>query len=228
MNVEVCANSFFSARVAQDLGASRVELCEDLRLDGLTPSYPLIEKVTSELNIPVHILIRPRAGDFNYTSSEINTIQHQIEQVKILPISGIVVGHLNSNGTLDPILLNEWRSQCEHLEITFHRAFDRISQPHKALDVLIEAKFNRILSSGQAANAVMGLDKLLEWQNYLAGKIDIMPGGGINHRNAHYFLDKGFLALHLSAKASNTDPEMEPIIDPETLKKVLKLVNDVE
>lgn len=223
MNVEVCANSFHSASIAQKLGAFRVELCQDLRLDGLTPSRELLEHVTQELEIPLHVLIRPRPGDFHYTKAELKLIEQEIEFAKSFPISGIVVGHLSLEFQPDSILLKEWRDQCSDLELTFHRAFDHVSNPFSALDKLVDAGFDRILSSGQASNALLGISQLQSWQSYLNNRLEIMPGGGINHKNAPHFLEKGFETIHLSAKQSDTPAEVEPTIDPTILERVLSV-----
>ena len=223
MNIEVCANSFHSAHIAQELGAFRVELCQNLRLDGITPRRDLLEQVTQELEIPVHVLIRPRPGDFHYTTAEIKLIEQEIEFAKSFPISGIVVGHLCTTFQPDFLLLKEWRDQCANLELTFHRAFDYVSDPISALDKLVDAGFDRILSSGQASNALQGINQLQSWQFYLDNRIEIMPGGGIHHKNAHHFLEKGFNTIHLSAKQIDTPANEEPTIDPAILERVLSI-----
>ena len=223
MNIEVCANSFHSANIAQKLGAFRVELCQDLRLDGLTPSRELLEHVTQNLEIPVHVLIRPRPGDFHYTTAELKLIEQEIEFAKSFPISGIVVGHLSTTFQPDSLLLKEWRDQCANLELTFHRAFNYVSDPFSALDMLVDAGFDRILSSGQASNALQGINQLQSWQSYLDNKLEIMPGGGIHHNNAPHFLEKGFKTIHLSAKQMDTPAHVEPTIDPTILERVLSI-----
>lgn len=223
MKIEVCVNSFQSAKIAQELGAFRVELCQDLRLDGLTPREELLEQVTQKLEIPVHVLIRPRPGDFHYTTAELKLIEQEIEFAKSFPISGIVVGYLSPDFRPDSLLLKEWRDQCANLELTFHRAFDHVSDPVSALEKLVDAGFDRILSSGQASNALLGINPLQSWQSYVGNRLEIMPGGGIHHKNAHHFLEKGFKTIHLSAKHLDTPAEVEPTINPIILEHVLSI-----
>jgi len=226
MKIEVCANSFYSAKIAQERGAFRVELCHELRFDGLTPSADLLEEVTTQLTIPVHVLIRPREGDFHYSPYDLSQIEQEIEMAKSYDISGIVVGHLNPDHTLDPVLLAEWRALSHGLELSFHRAFDRVANPIHGLDQIMEAGFNRILTSGQAPSASEGLAKLVQWQKYVGQALQIMPGGGIHHQNAAFFKNKGFEAIHLSAKKMNTKPGDEPIIDPAILEEVLSITKE--
>ena len=133
MIVEVCANSFQSALNAQDAGADRIELCSELAVGGITPNYGLLKKVTSDLKIPVHVLIRPRRGNFVYTPEEVKTTATQIEIAKSLGADGIVMGALNEDHSLPLTTLKNWVKMAHPLDLTFHRAFDRILQPKESL-----------------------------------------------------------------------------------------------
>ena len=138
MIVEVCANSYECAVNAELGGANRIELCKDLHLDGLTPTYETAKKTINELNIPVFILIRPREGDFNYSNEEFELMKADIVKFKEMGCKGIVSGVLNDDKTIDLERTKELVELTRPLEFTFHRAFDKIIDPIKGLEELIE------------------------------------------------------------------------------------------
>ena len=197
MVIEVCANSFQSALNAQTAGADRVELCSELAVGGITPSYGLLNKVVSELDIPVYVLIRPRSGDFCYSPSEFDVIKHDIALCKRLNCSGIVSGVLQKDMTLDVERTRELVDLVAPLPFTFHRAFDWIPNPIKAAKSLGNLGVARILTSGQQQTAVEGLPFLNEVKAIFPGTI--LAGGGINLENAMEFKKAGFNEIHLSA-----------------------------
>lgn len=199
MIIEICANSFESAQAAQRAGADRIELCTELSVGGLTPSYGLIEKVVSELNIPVHVLIRPRSGNFTYSSAEFDVILRDIAFCKKMGCAGIVSGFLTSENKIDAERTKQLIVASEGMEFTFHRAFDWVESPIDELHKLIDLKITRLLSSGQKPTALEGISLLKEFQNLSKGKIEIMPGGGINLENALKFKQAGFSSIHFSA-----------------------------
>ena len=197
MVIEVCANSFQSALNAQTAGADRVELCSELAVGGITPSYGLLNKVVSELDIPVYVLIRPRSGDFCYSPSEFDVIKHDIALCKRLNCSGIVSGVLQKDMTLDVERTRELVDLVAPLPFTFHRAFDWIPNPIKAAKSLGNLGVARILTSGQQQTAVEGLPFLNELKAIFPGII--LAGGGISLENAMEFKKAGFNEIHLSA-----------------------------
>ena len=197
MVIEVCANSFQSALNAQTAGADRVELCSELAVGGITPSYGLLKKVVSELDIPVYVLIRPRSGDFCYSPSEFDVIKHDIALCKRLNCSGIVSGVLQKDMTLDVERTRELVDLAAPLPFTFHRAFDWIPNPIEAAKSLATLGVARILTSGQQQTAVEGLPFLNELKAIFPGTI--LAGGGINLENAMEFKKAGFNEIHLSA-----------------------------
>lgn len=221
--IEICCNSIESVQVAEKYKADRIELCEALCLDGLTPSEDLIERVCTYSSIPVHVLIRPRAGDFYYSDEELDIIERQIQMVKAYPVAGIVVGHLMPEGIPNRAVLNSWRSLAGEAELTFHRAFDKVSDPFNALELLIESGFDRILTSGLESRAELGMDLLKELREKAGQRITIMPGGGIHHLNVHHFKNEGFEAVHLSAKPLNWPARQEPVIDSAIVKEVMSI-----
>ena len=223
MVIEICCSSISSVKNAINYGANRIELCQDLRNDGITPSKRLLNSAIKISTKPINVLIRPRIGDFFYSSEEIKLIEYEIRQIKSLPINGIVIGILNRENDLPINVLKKLVQIIKPLDLTFHRAFDIVNNPIKSMNKLIEIGFDRILTSGQSNTAEKGLKMLLELKEKANGKISIMPGGGINENNCHIFLKNGFNEIHLSAKKKKKENEIEPIADPEIIKKVVLL-----
>lgn len=199
MLLEICANSIQSAKNAQEAGAHRIELCQELSVGGLTPSYGLLKLVKDKLNISTHVLIRPRSGDFYYNDEEFDQMKKDIEVCKELEFDGIVSGILKADSTIDIERTKVLIDLVRPLSFTFHRAFDEVKKPEVALQQLIELGVERILTSGQNPKAVDGI-RLLRQLNTLAnGQIIIMPGSGINADNAGVFKASGFTEIHASA-----------------------------
>ncbi len=221
MVIEICCSSVSSVKNAINYGANRIELCQDLRNDGITPSKRLLNSAIKISTKPINVLIRPRIGDFFYSSEEIKLIEYEIKQIKSLPINGIVIGILNRENDLPINVLKKLVQIIKPLDLTFHRAFDIVNNPIKSMNKLIEIGFDRILTSGQSDTAEKGLKMLLELKEKANGKISIMPGGGINENNCHIFLKNGFNEIHLSAKKKKKENKIEPIADPEIIKKVV-------
>ena len=210
MIVEICANSFESAKAAQDGGADRIELCSELSVGGLTPSYDLMKKVVAELSLPVHVLIRPRSGDFIYTVKELDQMVKDIAYCKSIGCTGIVSGVLTSGATIDVPASKQLIEASKGMEFTFHRAFDCVHNPEKQLRFLIDLEVTRLLSSGKQVNAIDGIDLLKKFKKTAKGAIEIMPGGGITAENAFAFKEDGFEMIHLSAtrKVKPTSTEL--------------------
>ena len=197
MIVEICVDSIDSALIAEKSGANRIELCSALALGGITPSWGLIEKAVQKLSIGIHVLIRPRGGDFTYSESEIDLMVADIEMAKSLGVSGIVSGVLNSDHTLDIENAKRLINAGAGLPFTFHRAFDWIPNKEEALGRLDDLGVQRILTSGGCNKAIDALETLTSWnRNYTT---TILPGGGINSSNYLSFQTAGFEEIHLSA-----------------------------
>ena len=196
MIIEVCANSYEYAIKAEKAGADRIELCKDLHLDGLTPTYEIAKKTINELNIPVFILIRPREGDFNYSNEEYELMKADIMKFKGMGCKGIVSGVLKEDKTVDLERTKELVELSRPLEFTFHRAFDIVSDPFKEIENLIELGIDRVLTSGQEEIAVDGLELLKKLAKVAANRIKIMPGSGITLNNYHSFIKNKFAEIH--------------------------------
>ena len=221
MTIEICCTSKTSFSNAINGGASRLELCENLLDDGLTPSPKFLRDVLKDCPVPVHVLIRPRRGNFVYSPEEVKITEAHIEMVKSLGAHGIVMGALNREGSLPLNLLKNWVKMAHPLDLTFHRAFDRVIQPKDSIKKIAELGFNRVLTSGQQTTALAGLDLLVELQNIVKDQLVIMPGGGVNDQNCDFFFKAGFEEIHLSAKGSDKTVEGEPISDLKIIQKVV-------
>ena len=198
MIIEVCAESYEYAVNAEKAGADRIELCKDLHLDGLTPTYEAAKKTINKLNIPVFILIRPREGDFNYSNEEYELMKADIVKFKKMGCKGIVSGVLNKDKTIDIKRTKELVELSRPLEFTFHRAFDIVSDPFKEIENLIDIGVNRLLTSGQKDKAIDGLELLNNLREKTKNKIVIIPGSGITIDNFKNF--NSFEEIHGSFK----------------------------
>ena len=221
MIIEICCTSKPSLYNAIDGGASRLELCENLLEDGLTPSPKFLEYVLKYSPIPVNVLIRPRPGNFIFTAEEEQTTLTQIEMAKSLGANGIAIGALNEDHSLPLTTLKNWVRMAQPLDLTFHRAFDRVVQPKESLKKIMDLGFDRVLTSGQRPKATEGLDLLVELKNIAKDELVVMPGGGINDQNCELFFKAGFREIHLSAKGSDKTAMGEAISDLEIIKKIV-------
>ncbi len=198
--VEICVDSVQSAVAAQAGGAQRVELCDNLMEGGTTPSFGSIEVARKLLDIKLHIIIRPRGGDFLYSDTEFKIMKRDIEAAKGLGVDGVVIGLLDREGNIDVTRTAELVERSRPMTVTFHRAFDVCVDPFKAIDQLAEIGVDRILTSGQEVTAVEGLDMLAECVKYAAGRISIMACGNLNERNiAKVIGTTGVSEVHFTA-----------------------------
>jgi len=181
---EVCVDSVDAAVAAERGGARRVELCSDLLEGGLTPSHGTIEVARKRLGIKIMSMVRPRGGDFCYTEAEFDVMRHDAAAAKALGADGIVLGLLNPDGTVDRHRTAELMAIARPLPVTFHRAFDMTRDPFEALDTLIALGVDRVLTSGQEPTVLEGIDLIAALVERAAGRIIVMPGGGITERTA--------------------------------------------
>jgi len=232
MLLEICANSYQSAINAQNAGAYRIELCSELSVGGITPSYGLLEKVSEDITIPVHVLIRPRSGNFYYTDDEFLQMKANIELCKKLGFQGIVSGVLNADNSIDVKRTQELIVLSKPLSFTFHRAFDCVIDPLKSLETLMNLGVNRILTSGQKNKALDGLALLKKLKDIAKDKLIILPGSGINSENIGLFKQAGFKEIHTSASKTlktNTvffDDTNQTISDVRTIKEILNQIKN--
>ncbi len=197
MLVEVCANSVESALNAEKGGADRIELCTELGVGGITPSFGLLKSVRERTSIPVRVLIRPRSGDFTYSDTEFDGMVKDIELCASLGFDGVVSGVLHKDLTLDAKRTAKLVKAAGPLGFTFHRAFDWVPNPIRTLHQLQGMGVDHLLSSGQQKTALEGIDLLAALLQEKTS-CTIMPGSGIRSDNALLFKERGFREIHLS------------------------------
>jgi copper homeostasis protein len=203
INMEVCANSLRSALAAQEGGAVRVELCDNLPEGGTTPSYAQIALAKKLLTIQVYPIIRPRGGDFLYSDLEFELMKEDIKVCRELKCDGVVIGILKADGSVDQERCRELIALAGEMNVTFHRAFDMSRDLFKALEEVIELGCVRILSSGGESSALKGAAVLQKLISQARGRISIMPGAGINPHNISELIRlTGAKEFHASAKSS--------------------------
>ncbi len=203
VRIEICVDSAAGALAAERGGADRVELCDNLLEGGTTPSAGTIKVARRSLKIGLQVIIRPRGGDFLYSGEEVEVMREDIRMAKDLGVDGVVIGCLTAAGDIDRARTSELLALARPLNVTFHRAFDMCREPSKALEELVVLGVDRILTSGQEPTCLEGLDLLAALQKQAAGRIIIMPGGGITPRNVQRIVaGTGVSEIHLSARTS--------------------------
>lgn len=181
--IEICSASLASAQAAFEAGADRIELCSALSVGGLTPSYALLDAVRNTIPIPVHVLIRPREGDFLYSDAEFKMMQNEILQIKSMGFAGVVFGLLNADASIDEERTAALVALARPMKITFHRAFDFVKEPAIALQKLIDLGFDYLLTSGLESTAMLGLAQINSLVAQANNQIQIIPAAGINENN---------------------------------------------
>ncbi|MGB3074044.1 MAG: copper homeostasis protein CutC [Chitinophagales bacterium] len=222
---EVCANGIQSAINAQLAGADRIELCEYLEVGGLTPHDKIIRDAKELIHIPIHVLIRPRAGNFVFSEEEYDCMKEEIIRCKKMQVAGIVTGVLNPDRTIDKIRCAELMEHAHPLSITFHRAFDVVHDPIQSLKELIELGVDRVLTSGQQENPLAGAQLIKELMNHSNGRISILAGGGITEENISAIVkESGITEIHFSARKKQVDGSY--VSDLMRIKNMMQAAND--
>lgn len=176
---EVCAETLEACVAAAAGGADRVELCSALSEGGLTPSHGLIQHAVERCALPVHVMIRPRAGDFVYSAEEIAIMRADIAHARQLGVAGVVLGVLDAAGCVDVAATRGLVELARPLQVTFHRAVDETVNLHEALEDVIAAGCDRVLTSGGAADVMAGAAMLAELVRAARGRIEVAVGGGL-------------------------------------------------
>ena len=181
---EACVETFDEAVLAEKYGAERIELCADLYLDGLTPSFELMQKTCSTLKIPVMVMIRPRGGDFIYSEDEINRMKTDIDLAKKACVAGAVFGLLTHDNQIDTENTRILTAYSKPLPVTFHKAIDLLENPVEGAKILSEITgITRILTSGGKATAFEGSTVIREMIKVAGRKISILVAGKVTHEN---------------------------------------------
>lgn len=202
--IEICANSVESAIKAQEGGAYRVELCAGIPEGGTTPPFGDMRMARQMLHqTKLHVIIRPRGGDFLYSPLEQEIMLHDIKVARQLGADGVVFGCLTAEGDVDMVAMKKLMNAVGNMNVTFHRAFDMCKDPFIALEQIIELGCTRILTSGQESNAVKGIPLLKELVKQADGRIIIMPGCGVNPENIKQIAEEtNATEFHFSGRSS--------------------------
>lgn len=196
--LEICVDSPEGLAAAIAGGADRVELCSALELGGLTPTPGLIGQA-AVARIPVYAMIRPRPGNFVFGEGDIDAMLREIDAVRSAGLAGVVFGANYADGTLNHTTLERLLRQCHGIGVTLHRAFDLVPDLDEAIDTAIGLGFERILTSGRALTCIDGIDDLERTFERAAGRINVMPGSGVNIGNVETLLKRiPFAEIHSS------------------------------
>ncbi len=221
--LEIACFNLESALLAQEAGADRIELCENYSLGGITPSDELIQEVRNKLKIPLHVIVRPRGGNFYYTDTEKTEMKRTILLCKKTGVNGVVFGCLLPDNSVDVVTNKELKELASPMSVTFHRAIDECSDLQKGVNALISLGIERVLTSGGRSNALQGKNTLLALQASFADKIIILPGGGIRSGNLTELLKTTACSeYHSAALLANSD-----VCDPQEIRNMKTLLQSV-
>ncbi|MEU5884727.1 copper homeostasis protein CutC [Spirillospora sp. NPDC047279] len=208
LTYEICIDSVAGAVAAEKAGAHRVELCAALFDGGITPSLGTIRAAVAAVStIRVHVIIRPRGGDFIFDAHEADAMEHDVIAAREAGAHGIVIGALTPEGQIDRPLTARLVEAAGGLPVTFHRAFDMTADPFAALETLVELGVERVLTSGQEVSVLEGAPLIAELVERAGGRIVIMPGGGVTDRNvARVVAQTGVREIHFAALTEEASP----------------------
>ena len=210
MKIEICVDNIESVMTANQLPIQRIELCSALSLGGITPNYGFIKQAIKHSHLPIALMIRPRAGDFIFSSEEVAIMVEDIEMARSFGIQHIVIGALTTSAEIDLNTTKTLIQTAQGMEITFHRAFDLCNNPFQALEQLIELGCHRILTSGQAVTAEQGIPLLQKLVQQADNRIQIMAGCGINANNVRTLIEQTQVPeIHFSAKGYRISPMLK-------------------
>jgi copper homeostasis protein len=244
--LEICVDSAESALNAQKAGAGRIELCTNLMEGGTTPGSGIIAVLREKLDLKIHVLIRPRGGDFLYSDLEYEMMKRDIKICRDIGVDGVVLGMLTHEGKIDIELTSGLVEYAHPLSVTFHRAFDMCSDPFRGLEDIITTGAHRVLTSGQKNKAVDGRVLIKKLNEQAGNRIIIMPGSGLTASNIELFArETGSSEFHLTGRKT-IDSEMRfrkddvnmraiddipeysrKVADTEMIKKVVTILENI-
>jgi copper homeostasis protein len=210
--VEACVETLDEAIAAEKGGAHRLELCANMDVGGTTPSAELFNAVRSRVTLPIAMMIRPRGGSFHYTADELDAMHRDIDVALALGADAVVFGVLDGSGRVDEGKTRTLVARAAGTPVTFHKAFDDVHDLSGALRTLIRAGVSRVLTSGGAATAIEGVDRLATLVERAAGRITIMPGGTVRgHNVAEIVARTGVHEVH--ARCHENPARIRDIVD---------------
>lgn len=242
--LEICVDNVESAIDAQNAGADRVELCNNLAEGGTTPGYGTIVSARNNLSIGLHVIIRPRGGDFHYTDIEYDIMRRDIDICGETGVDGIVLGILRADGEIDVERTKKLIEIAWPMSVTFHRAFDMCKDPFKGLEHVIDTGVQRLLTSGQKNKAEEGVELIRQLTIFAGNRLIIMPGSGINESNISSIAGvTGTKEFHLTARKT-IESEMDfrrqgismggsvfrnefsrNVADPDMIRNIINILN---
>jgi len=241
--LEICVDGIESAINAQAAGADRVELCDNLIEGGTTPSFGMIISARVNLSIGLHVIIRPRGGDFLYSDAEFDIMRRDIEMCGEAGVDGVVIGILRANGSIDTARTSKLTELAQPMTVTFHRAFDVCSDPFEGLQEIIETGASRVLTSGQKNIVPEGAALIKQLVRQAGDKIIVMPGSGLDESNIEDMARQtGAVEFHLTGRKTIDSgmvfrrdgipmggiPGMteysRKVADPEKIKNIIKIL----
>jgi len=205
--IEAACASVADCAAADRAGADRLELCSALLVGGLTPSMGVFQASRALARCPIVCMVRPRAGAFCYSDGEFDAMRRDVEAFAAAGADGVVFGVLTGNGDVDAARCRALVDCAGPIQTVFHRAFDVAREPEAALDALIDAGVTRVLTSGQARTALEGAGLIRRLVAQAAGRIELLPGGGIRASNLLQVVGAtGVGAVHLGPQTDAEDP----------------------
>lgn len=219
-NLEVACFNLESAIIAQQFGADRVELCNNMKEGGTTPDFKIAQQVREMLSIKMNVMIRPRGGNFVYNNAEFEQMKSDIKYFKSINVDGFVFGILNRDNSFDFERNKKLVELASPLPCTFHRAFDIVSNVYDSLELIIDSGFKTVLTSGQGKNVMDGIEVLKTLVEKANNRIVIMPGGGLRSSNI-VMLDQKVKASFYHSSAITDSSE---IADGTEIKKIKHLL----
>lgn len=203
--LEIAVFGLEGALIACEAGADRIELCVNYAQGGLTPSPDLVTAVVSRVTCPVFVMIRPKHGDFVYSAAELLRMKEDIVRAKQCGASGFVFGILQESSGIDEVACRELIQLAAPLPCTFHRAFDDLQDKSTGLEQLIRCGFQRVLTSGGGGSAIEHVGILKSLVAQAAGRIVVMPGGGIRPANLGQLAATGATEYHSAAVTGHSE-----------------------
>ena len=195
--IETAVESLTAAVASERAGVDRIELCDNLDDGGTTPMSELIDAVLDHVRIPVFVMVRPRAGDFVYSTNEQAAMRRKLAAIARHRVAGIVTGGITSDDRVDTTLVRTMIESAGRIPVTFHRAFDTLTDHHRALDDLVELGVARILTAGAERRAVAGSARIADLVSYAKDRITIVAGGGVRANNVTELLQRtGVSEIH--------------------------------
>lgn len=238
--IEIATTDYSTTKSAVKGGADRIELCAALTEGGTTASYGTIKKCREDFQVQLFPIIRPRSGDFLYSDEEFEIMMSDVQLCKNLNCDGVVIGLLKKDGSVDIARTEKLIELAYPLEVTFHRAFDRCKDPFQAMEQLINAGCQRILTSGQQPTAPQGIDLIGQLIKAADERIVIMPGSGVRADNIKTLaFETGAKEFHSSLRskekskmdfihpsfADSEESYLNPFINPDEVKKLRQALN---